>query len=285
VIPAVEALAADERGALLGLLVGGAASAADRLSGAAGARCRAALAACAGLEPAARAGLRAQLAAEVGAAMPAGLDGVHPGWLRRVFEREASVVVRAAARGLPSPVARVADELLRARGESGRAAGAIPDGPGLDALRRALFAGLAPPPPVDGTGLPVARALCALARPALLDEVDRRGAETLGLALAGAPGAVVARAAAGVGEPHARVVLEAARAPAPDGAREAARALVASVPPDEAGRGVARAVGLRVVARAVAGEGAAAAAAVAQRLPPALGDALLAFVESLGEPS
>jgi hypothetical protein len=293
VIPAVEALGADERGAVLGLLVGGCVgggfSAAARLSGPAGARCRAALEACRG-DGAGPAGARAALAAEVGAPLPAGLDRVHPGWLRRALEREPSVLVRAVARGLAPEVGRVADELLRARGESGRGADAIPEGPGLDGLRRALFAHLAPLPAPDGPGLPVARALCALSAAALLDELERRGAATLGLALGGAPGDVVARAAAGVGEPLARVLVDAARggggagardeaprlvAAVSAGARDEARRLVAAVSAGELVGGPARAVGLRAVAAALAAEGAAAVAAVAQRLPPALGEALV----------
>ena len=101
----------------------------------------------------------------------------------------------------------------------------------------------------------------------------------LGVALAGAPDAVVARAAAGAGEPFARVVLAAAKAPASPEARAEARGLVASVPAAGATRGAVRAVGLHAVARAVAPEGRAALRAVAQRLPPAVGDALLDCAE------
>jgi hypothetical protein len=282
VIPAVEALAADERGALLGLLAGGDPSAGARLAGPAGARCRAALEAC-GRPPAeALAAEEAALAAEIASPLPQGLERVHPGWLRRALERESSALVRAAARGLPAPIVRVADELLRARGESGRGGAAIPEGAGLDALRRQLFGTLAPVPSSEGAGLPLARGLCALPSDELLERIERRGAETLGTALAGAPGDAVVRAAAGVGEPLARVLIGAVRAGAGPAARAAARQVVASVPPDEAVGGAARAVGLRVVARELAAEGAAAAAAVAQRLAPGVGDALLAFAAAGG---
>jgi hypothetical protein len=200
--------------------------------------------------------------------------------VRSALEGESSALVRAAARGLPDEVTRVADELLRARGESGRAGEAIPEGPALDGLRRRVFGALAPTPAARGAGMPLARALCALPGAALLDELDRRGAETLGLALAGAAPDVVARAAAGVGEPLARVLVGAARAAANPADRASARRLVASVKPDEAVAGAARAVGLRVLARALLGEGAAAVAAVAQRLAPAVGDALVAFASA-----
>jgi hypothetical protein len=276
VIPAVEALAVDERGALLALLIGGAPGAGQALAGAGAARCRAALDACAVLPPAARAGEREALKTELTGPVPPGLEGAHPGWLRRALEGESSALARAAARGLPE-VARVADELLRARGESGRAAEAIPPGPGLDGLRRGLFGALAPIPVT-----PLARALCALPGAALLEGIDRRGAATLGLALAGAAPDVLARAAVGVGEPLARVLIDAARAGADEAARAAARRLVATVGSDEAVAGVARAVGLRVLARELRGEGAASVAAVAQRLAPAVGDALLSLAAAEG---
>ncbi|HSZ81647.1 MAG TPA: hypothetical protein VLA14_05170 [Polyangia bacterium] len=227
---------------------------------------------------AARAVERGALAAWLAAPVPEGLAAVHPGWIRRVFEPESSAVLRAVAPGLPAEVVQVADEVLRARGrardedidEDLERRGA--EGPGVAAARRRTFAALAPLPTSGGP--PLARALCALPGTALLDEIDRRGAETLGRALSGAPDVVVARAAAGVGATLAHVVLAAAKAGADAAARAAARALVAAAPTD--GIGAARAVGLRAVARQVGHEGAAALTTVAQRLPPALGEALLA---------
>jgi hypothetical protein len=277
VIAEVEALAADERGAALGLLTaGGGAAGVSRLAGAAGERCRGALAALAGLSEAARAVDRAALATWLAAPVPEGLGAVHPGWVRRAFEPESSAVVRALAHGMPAEVVQVADEVLRARGEALGGGGA--EGPALAAARRRTFAALAPMPMSTSGGPPLARAFCALSGAALLDEIDRRGAETLGRALAGAPDAVVARAAAGVGAALASVVLAAAKMGASAGVRAAARALVAAAATD--GAGAARGVGLRVVARAVADEGAAALIAVAQRLPPAVGEALLACAEA-----
>jgi hypothetical protein len=280
VIPVVEGLAADERGVLLGLLQAGAvADAGARLTGPGADRCRAALEALAALSEGERAAQRAALAAALGAPVPEGLEEVHPGWIRRALEDEPSEVVRAVARGLPAPARRVADELLRARGDVPGEPPRLPEGPGMQGLRRTLFGGLAPMPTATGSGMPGARALCALPSAALIDELDARGAAALGLALWGAPNAVVARAAAGVGEPLARVVLAAAKGAATPEARTAARALVADVPAPETARGVARAVGLRAVAREIAPEGGAALAAVAQRLPPALGEALLACAD------
>jgi hypothetical protein len=279
VIPEVEGLAADERGLLLGVLRGGMdlAGAAGRLSGPSGERCRAALAA---LPAGARAPMAEALAAELRAPWPAGLERVHPGWLRRPLEAERAELIRAVVRDAPPAVRRVADELLAARGETG---GPSPDGPAPAGLPRAVFGSLAPMPAAARGGPPRARALSALAPEALLAEIDRRGAEALGLALAGAPDAVVARAAAGAGQAWARVVLAAARSGPTAEARAVARSLVGEVPAAASARGAVRAVGLRAVARDLSLEGVAALAAVAQRLPPAYGDALLARAAAGGE--
>ena len=275
VIPEVEGLAADERGLVFGLLSGlprgGGAGVNARLAGPGAERCRAAVAAVLSLAPEAQTAARAALGAEIGAGLPAGLERVHPGWVRRALEGERGDVIRAVVRGAPPEVTRVADELLAARDEP---AGPPFDGRAVAELRRAVFAALAPMPGPGGP--PRACALCALTFSQLLEEVDRRGATALGLALAGAPDAVVARAAAAAGEPHAREVLAAARSATSPEARAAARALVTSVPEGEAARGGVRAVGLRAVARDVAPEGEAALTAVAQRLPPAVGDAQIA---------
>jgi hypothetical protein len=285
VIAAVEGLSADEQGAVLGLARAGASpQAAARLEGAAGVRCRTALEALAGLPEGARAAELVALAGLVTAPVPAGLERVHPGWLRRALQDESEPVLRAVADGLPAEVGRVVDEILGGRGEDLGPPRFAPAASVIADLRRILFSGLVPMP-ADGSGqaIPLARALCALSTAALVEEIDRRGAATLGLALRGAPAEAVARAAAGVGEPLARVVISAAKG-ATGGLAEArawARALVESVPPEEAVRGVTRAVGLRAVAHDLAGEGGTSLAAVAQRLPPTVGDALLACRHAL----
>jgi hypothetical protein len=286
VIAAVEGLSADEQGAVLGLAFalasgrpGASLEAAGRLRGAAGVRCRIALEALAALPEAARAAELGALAELVAAPVPAGLERVHPGWLRRALAGESAAVLRVVALGLPAEVGRVVDEILDGRGEDLGPATLAPAASVVADLRRILFFGLVPMPP-DGSGqaTPLARDLCALSTAALVEEIDQRGAATLGLALRGAPAEAVARAAAGVGEPLARVVISAAQG-ATVGAAEArawARALVESVPPEEAARGVTRAVGLRALAHDLAEEGGPGLAAVAQRLPPVVGDALLA---------
>jgi hypothetical protein len=258
----------EDAGVLLGLFAGGAApgtalAAAERLGG----RCRAAASALASLPDAERQQALDGLAARVGAAVPEGLERAHPGWVRRSLEGESSVAVRAIAAGLPGPLRHIADEILRLRGDSNDGGASATGGAAGLELRRSCFAGLAPMADVAGP---------------TIDDVDRRGAELLGLALVGAPAEAVARAAAGVGEPLARVVLASAlRGDALE--REEARALVASVPTVAARGGLGRAVGLRALARELATRGPAARAAVAQRLPPPDGDTLLALAAAAGE--
>jgi len=217
---------------------------------------------------------RAALAELTAGAVPAGLERVHPGWLRRALEGERSTVVRALAAALPAALGALSVEILEARGEDPRAPAPQVAAPVVSALARALFGALAPLPPEASAA---ARALCALPFAALLEEIDRRGARTLGTSLAGAPARVLAQAAAGAGEVLGSLVLEAARAAVTPQARAAARELVAA-----AAGGAARAVGLRALAGELARQGAGpeAVAAVAQRLPPAVGDALVALAEA-----
>jgi hypothetical protein len=213
--PAVAALSLDEKGFVLGAALARtpAADVAARLTGGAGARCAAALAALAEGSRAARAAEIAALAALVRAPVPAGIERIHPDWLRERFQRESSAVVRAVAAGLPEEVRRIAADLLRARGdaasrEPGAGAAAVA------ALQRIVFAGLVPLAGAGAPATPIARELSAV------DFAD------------------VARAA------------------------------------------VAR--GARVLAQALAAEGEAALQAVAQRLPRALGLALLAAANERG---
>jgi hypothetical protein len=113
----------------------------------------------------------------------------------------------------------------------------------------------------------------------LLAEVARAGAETLGLSLAGAPAAVQARAAAQAGPGTlAEVVLAAAGRGPPEAERQRARQSVAAAAAVTDGAGVSptQVVGLSAIARGLATEPSSAVRAVAQRLPRALGQILLA---------
>ncbi len=111
--------------------------------------------------------------------------------------------------------------------------------------------------------------LAVLPFPALLAEIDRRGAATLGTSLVGAPPPVVARAAAAGGSALAPVVLEGARRSPAAEERERARALVtAAAGVSEASVGSMTIVGLLALASELAP---GAAQVIAQRLPPRLG--------------
>ena len=231
-------LSAAERGAVLGLVVGGVRggdplAGAARLAGPEGEACRAALRALGALSREARARCLAALARGVIEAVPAGIERVHPGWLRAALAGEATPILLAVVSGLPAAVVAVASEIVEGRAEDPalRAPAAIPAGP-LAELRRALFAPFVampdPPPPAPRRGEPEPAwwlVLTALPVDALAAELARRGGETLGLSLQGAGAAIAARAAAGLGAVAARALLAvAARAPVSGGgARPGAR--------------------------------------------------------------
>jgi hypothetical protein len=280
--PGVAGLSFEEKGLVLGAALARTppAEVEARLPGPAGARCAAALAALSDEPRAARASALATLTALVRAAVPAGIERVHSGWLRERLDRESTAVIRAATAGLPDEVRRVAADLLRARDEDARRPAPRTDigADGVTALQRAIFGGLVPLAGAGAPSTPMARELAALDAADLLRAIETRGAETLGRSLRGAPAGVVARAAASVSPTLAAVVLEASRAPAGDGesaARDGARRLVASAGAAAPAEAVI-AIGLLATAAALASEGAAAIMAIAQRLPPELGRRLLA---------
>jgi hypothetical protein len=282
--PAVAALPLEEKGLVLGALLSRLPpeELARRFEGPTGLRCRAALEALAGETRAARAGALASLLALVRAPVPEGLEWVHPGWLRLRLAPEPSAVIRAVCEGLPAEVRRVADQLLRERGEDLDAPPPALDPAGLGELRRAIFAALVP---LAGPALPPASAaqpLLGLSWAALDDAIELRGAQTLGRSLQGAQPAVIARAAAGLGRGLARAVLDAAAEGGMAGgvseAREAARRLVAATAAEQTGDADrAWSLGARALAAELADEGTAAILAIAQRLPPERGRRWLAY--------
>src|SRR5262245_39448448 len=283
--PGVAGLSLEEKGFVLGAALARMppARAETRLPGPAGARCAAALAALADEPRPARAAAIAALTTLIRAPVPAGIDRIHPDWLRERFERESTAVVRAAAVGLPGEVRRIAADVRRARGEDGRAL--EPDGSvgahGVAALQRTVFAGLVPLAGPGGPSTPVARELAALAPADLVRAIETRGAETLGRSLRGAPAGVVASAAAALGSPLAAIVLEASRAEGDADARERARRIVAAAGVPATGT-AALAIGTQAIADALATEGGAAVMAIAQRLPPEAGRRLLAAANGIG---
>ena len=254
---------------------------AARFPGAAGRQGQAALESLGAGPRAARASTLAALISLVRAPVPAGLERVHPGWLRERLALESSAVIRAVVGaagdrdGLPAEVRRVAQEILTERGEASSQGVAI-SAAGTAELRRRVFAGLVPLAEPGAPGGPQAAPLMTLSFAALEEAIEARGAETLGVSLRGAPPPVVARAAASLGGRLARTLLDAAAQPGPADTREAARQLVARVA-TERPVDLAAHLGARALAVALAPEGRDAVLAVAQRLSPALGRRLLAF--------
>jgi hypothetical protein len=272
--PAVAALSLEEKGLVLGAALARTPPAAleARVTGAAGTRCAAALVALSDEARPARAAAIAALTALVRAPVPAGIERIHPDWVRERLEREPSAVVRAVVAGVPPGVREIAAAVLHARGDEAR----LPDegAPGAVPLQRVTFAGLVP---LDGPGAPatpIAREMAALTPEALVDAIARRGAEMLGRSLRGAPAAVVAQAAAAVGEPLAPVLLAAARDDGDGAARDHAREIVAAAGVAASGE-AALAIGVYALAALLVDEGEAAVLAVAQRLPIALGRRLV----------
>jgi hypothetical protein len=285
--PAVAALPFAEKGLILGALLARMApqTFATRFGGPAGARGRSALEALGEESRSARAATLAELIALVRAPVPAGIERVHPGWLRERLAPESSAVIRAVADGLPAEVRRVADELLAERGERSTGPGPAATGPGpalsavgVAELRRQVFGGLVPLGDSGGPTGPTAAPLMALPLGAVCAAIELRGAETLGVSLRGAPRPVVARAAASVGDRLARALLDAAARPGPIEERDAARRLVEEVAAEKPAD-LAAYLGGRALAIALVPEGRDAVLTVAQRLPPEIGRRLLAFAD------
>ena len=237
---------------------------ADQLTTEEGQGCATALAVLAALPREERSRQLAALLDEVAAPIPRGLDRVHAGWLREALEEEATPVLRALTVGMPAVVREVTSQIISARGEDPTRgpADAIND-EALADLRRAVFGGFVALPP---------------AVPAVsLELLATEGAAVLGCSLQGAPREVVARAAAGVGEPWARQVIEAAgqRSQGQTAGREEARALIAAIRPEDAGLGAVYAIGLYALGAKLAAVNEEICLAAAQQLPPALGRVLI----------
>jgi hypothetical protein len=246
------------------------------------AACRAALAALGAMDRAERAHAIAALLRQARAPVPDGIENVHPGWLRAALEGEVTPILRAMVAGLPPEVGAVAREIIAARGDGDAAeeAPAIAEAP-LAELRRAVFAMLVPMPrrtdAEHGDAPPWLR-LAVLPFPALLAEIERRGATMLGTSLAGAPPAVAARAAASAGGALGAVVLEAARRSPAGEERQRARALVAAAARvAETNVGSTTIVGLLALASELAATP-GATQVIARRMPPRLGRILLTGV-------
>ena len=249
-----------------------------RFAGDTGARCRLALDALAAETRSGRAAALAALIALVRAPVPAGIERVHPSWLRERLAPESTVVIRVVADGLPVEVRRVAEEILGERGENPKGPAPALAQAGIAELRRLVFAGLVPIAAPSASATPELRALLAHSFAGLEEAIELRGADTLGTSLQGAPAAVVGQAAAGLGGALARVVLDAAARPGPIEARETARRLVAETAGEKpADANMAWDLGARALAIALAGEDVASVQAVAQRLSPERGRRWLTY--------
>jgi hypothetical protein len=269
-------------------------AAAAAVGGPEGASCRAALTALASLPRAQRARVVAGLVQRVTASVPAGIAQVHPSWLRAALEGEATEVLGALTDGLPAPVREVAREIIAGRAEQLPVSfhpgeGEVGEDPERSAawsdLRRAIFSALvnmpeAPPTAGSGGADPAEwQRLALLPASALLEQLARDGSDLLGVSLAGAPPAVVARAAARAGAGAlGDVVVAGSRRPSDAAERAHARALVTAaavagaaelaLPPTQA-------IGLLALAQRLISEPPEAMHAVAQRLPIAIGRVLL----------
>ena len=276
--PEVAALPFAQKGLILGALLARMPpeAFAARFPGATGGKGQAALESLGAAPRAARASTLAALISLVRAPVPAGIERVHPGWLRERLAPESSVVVRAVSGGLPPEVRRVAEELLSGRGDASLDGAALPEA-GLAELRRRVFAGLVPLADAGAPAGPEVTPLLTLSFAALEEAIEMRGATTLGVSLRGAPALLIARAAANLSGRLAPALLDAAAAPGPAEARDAARRLVERVAARKSAGDLAAELGAWALAGALAAEGSDAVLAVAQRLPPALGCRLLAF--------
>jgi hypothetical protein len=275
--PSLVGLPLEEKGLVLAALLGrlSAETVRSRLGGAAGDRCAGAVQALQGEAKAVRASAMAALMALFRGPTPADLERVHEDWLRERLSAETKVVVQAATAELGPVLQRLAEDVLAERHEQLDSAGPLAPA-GVVALRRAVFAGMVP---LRGPGAPAGELggkLVQMSTPQLLQAIDIRGAETLGVSLRGAPGPVVARAAAGLDGPLGEVLLASAAnaKEETEASREEARAIVAAAVGTHAANRV-RDTGLQALALALTAEGSAATLAVAQRLPATLGRRLL----------
>jgi hypothetical protein len=261
----VTSLTPDERGLVAGALALGAEKAAvDRVLG--GERAAAAWAAVRDLARDQRAVALAELLRELLAPLPSGIEALHPSWLA------------GALAGEPAGLAAALRGTGQGAGQSDDGGAGAPWSLDLDAraqLARAVFGALEPL--TEDPAGPLGAALRDLEPAALLAEVTRRGAQALGVSLAGAPLELRARAMASAGPPWADEVAAAAAQPADTAAREAARELVARAAAVPATTPADRlcAVGLLALAPLLAAEGPGSLRRVAGRLPAELGRRLL----------
>ncbi len=262
---ALQGLGSQERGLLFGLdRLGASEAGLEVLDEATRAVCAPAWQAWCDASPEEREAARRACAAEIAAPWPAGMEALHPSWIREALLREPADLVPALLAGLPESVIQGAALAQLAVDE------AIDPERLLD-LQRSAFGVLEPL--CGQRGGPLAQELARLEADELLHTVMRWGAWALGRSLFGAEPAIRARALAAVGEPWAAEIAAASVRPLSEAERGRARVLASRAVGPEARTPEERlqAVGLAALYDALSHEGPESVWQVAGRLPAALG--------------
>lgn len=273
----VDDLTPEERGFVLGAgLLGEGSDLGAMFSGPAGGRVAAVLAALEALPREERAAALGRIAGDTMFRVPVEIAQVHPSWIEAAFEAEPSDIVLGLLAGLPQDLREIGWTVVRRRHESADVlVPAAIDPEVLPEVQRFVLDG-ALSLLGEGAG-PSAVALAGLPLPKLVESLARRGAETLGRSLLGAPGPVLARAMASVGFRWADVVAGAAAQMIEPAARDQARRLIAAAADVQASLPEERLqeVGALSLHGELAAEGEASVRLVAGRLPMALGARVL----------
>jgi hypothetical protein len=275
--PNLSDLTPEERGFVLGAgLSGEGSGGGSMLTEPAGGRVAAVLAALAALPRHERAAVLGKIAGDTVFRPPPELAQIHPTWIEAAFEAEPSDIILALVAGLPQELREIGWTVVRRRHESADVlVPATIDPELLPEVHRFVLAGVLV---LLGEGAgPIAVALAGLALPEFIESLARRGAETLGRSLLGAPGPVLARAMASVGPKWADVVAGAAAQMIEPAAREQARRLIEAAADAQASLPEERLqeIGALALHGELATEGEASVRRIAGRLPMSLGGRVL----------
>ena len=231
-----------------------------------------------GANETARAQVLSEWRAEATNTLPRGLERLHSSWIVAALEGEPAHLLRIVLPELPESLRSVL-AIPGIVGDGSLSAGQIKacSVANKREVERIAFGWLAPLCESDCG--PLAESLCGLAFDALLLEVTRRGARTVGQSLAGAPPALRARAMAAAGEPWAKVLGEASAETSSDADRKIAMAHANTRIPDSARTPSERLlyVGLAVLKSELVAEHAGSLYRVAGRLPALLGRPMIGW--------
>jgi hypothetical protein len=141
--------------------------------------------------------------------LPAGLESLHPSWIAEAVAGEPDPILRIIRVGLPECLRPMIDVVKNVTDQDKVERDVGEDVPveKRRALMRIAFGWLGPL--CENTYGPLAEQLCSLEFEALLSEVTRLGARTVGLSLVGASPLLRARAMAAAGEPWSKIIGEA----------------------------------------------------------------------------